>query len=96
MRKGADLPKNSYITLPKGAPTGKAKQMQIPEVRARAQAAWRGHVAPVDPVVFTEGPGAELHMRFWGFQAEEDLAPRSSCSSGGNECPGVVGGGTNN
>lgn len=26
MRKGADFPTNSYITLPKGAPTGKAKQ----------------------------------------------------------------------
>lgn len=33
MRKGADFPTNSYITLPKGAPAGKAKQAQIPEVR---------------------------------------------------------------
>ena len=44
MRKGADFPTNSYITLPKGAPTGKAKQMQNPEVRARPRqrgmAAW--------------------------------------------------------
>lgn len=33
MRKGADFPTNSYITLPKGAPAGKAKQAQIPKMR---------------------------------------------------------------